>query len=40
MDLVAFHLRDDERAKPAKYAHELFKSDNYAEYLYFHGPRR
>lgn len=36
MDVVAFHLVTvGQRA--SEYAHELFKSDNYADYLYFHG---
>jgi len=36
MDVVAFHLVTMGR-RASEYAHELFKSDNYAEYLYFHG---
>ncbi|MFN2500161.1 MAG: vitamin B12 dependent-methionine synthase activation domain-containing protein, partial [Pyrinomonadaceae bacterium] len=36
MDVVAFHLVTMGR-RASEYAHELFKSDNYANYLYFHG---
>jgi 5-methyltetrahydrofolate--homocysteine methyltransferase len=36
MDAVAFHLVTVGR-RATEYAHELFKSDNYADYLYFHG---
>ena len=36
MDVVAFHLVTVGR-RASEYAHELFKSDNYTEYLYFHG---
>lgn len=36
MDVVAFHLVTVGR-RATEYAHELFKSDNYADYLYFHG---
>ena len=36
MDVVAFHLVTVGR-RATEYAQELFKSDNYAEYLYFHG---
>jgi 5-methyltetrahydrofolate--homocysteine methyltransferase len=36
MDVVAFHLVTVGR-RASKYSHELFKSDNYADYLYFHG---
>jgi 5-methyltetrahydrofolate--homocysteine methyltransferase len=36
MDVVAFHLVTMGR-RASEYAHELFKADNYAEYLYFHG---
>ncbi|MEO7970552.1 MAG: vitamin B12 dependent-methionine synthase activation domain-containing protein, partial [bacterium] len=36
MDVAAFHLVTMGR-RASEYAHELFKSDNYAEYLYFHG---
>jgi 5-methyltetrahydrofolate--homocysteine methyltransferase len=36
MDVVAFHLVTMGR-RASEYAQELFKSDNYAEYLYFHG---
>ena len=36
MDVVAFHLVTMGR-RASEYSHELFKSDNYAEYLYFHG---
>jgi 5-methyltetrahydrofolate--homocysteine methyltransferase len=36
MDVVAFQLVTMGR-RASEYAHELFKSDNYAEYLYFHG---
>src|SRR6266852_3881198 len=36
MDVVAFHLvRVGRRA--SEYSQELFKRDNYADYLYFHG---
>ena len=36
MDVVAFHLVTVGR-RATEYSHELFKSDNYADYLYFHG---
>jgi 5-methyltetrahydrofolate--homocysteine methyltransferase len=36
MDVVGFHLVTVGR-RASEYAHELFKSDNYADYLYFHG---
>ncbi|HEX7332584.1 MAG TPA: methionine synthase [Pyrinomonadaceae bacterium] len=36
MDTVAFHLVTVGR-RATEYAHELFKSDNYSDYLYFHG---
>ncbi len=36
VDVVAFHLVTMGRRASA-HAQELFKSDNYAEYLYFHG---
>ena len=36
MDVVAFHLVTVGR-RASEYAQELFKSDNYARYLYFHG---
>jgi 5-methyltetrahydrofolate--homocysteine methyltransferase len=36
MDVVAFDLVTVGR-RASEYSHELFKSDNYAEYLYFHG---
>jgi len=36
MDVVAFQLVTMGR-RASEYAHELFKSDNYADYLYFHG---
>ncbi|MEA2174046.1 MAG: 5-methyltetrahydrofolate--homocysteine methyltransferase [Blastocatellia bacterium] len=36
MDVVAFHLVTMGR-RASQYAQELFKADNYAEYLYFHG---
>jgi 5-methyltetrahydrofolate--homocysteine methyltransferase len=36
MDVVAFHLVTVGR-RASEYSHELFKSDNYADYLYFHG---
>ncbi|HKR23490.1 MAG TPA: methionine synthase, partial [Pyrinomonadaceae bacterium] len=36
MDVVAFHLVTVGR-RASEYAHELFKSDNYTDYLYFHG---
>jgi 5-methyltetrahydrofolate--homocysteine methyltransferase len=36
MDVAAFHLVTMGR-RASEYAQELFKSDNYAEYLYFHG---
>ncbi|HEU4796496.1 MAG TPA: vitamin B12 dependent-methionine synthase activation domain-containing protein, partial [Pyrinomonadaceae bacterium] len=36
MDVVAFHLVTVGH-RASEYAHELFKSDNYADYLYFHG---
>jgi 5-methyltetrahydrofolate--homocysteine methyltransferase len=36
MDVVAFHLVTMGR-RATEYAYELFSSDNYADYLYFHG---
>ena len=36
MDVAAFHLVTMGR-RATEYSHELFKSDNYSEYLYFHG---
>ena len=36
MDVVAFHLVTVGR-RASEYSHELFKSDNYSDYLYFHG---
>jgi len=36
MDVVAFQLVTVGR-RASEYAQELFKSDNYADYLYFHG---
>ncbi len=36
MDTVAFHLVTM-GSRASEYSHELFKSDNYADYLYFHG---
>ncbi|HEX8472826.1 MAG TPA: methionine synthase [Pyrinomonadaceae bacterium] len=36
IDVVGFHLVTVGRRASA-YAHELFKSDSYADYLYFHG---
>jgi len=36
IDVAAFHLVTMGR-RASEYAQELFKSDNYAEYLYFHG---
>ncbi len=36
MDTVAFHLVTVGR-RASVYSHELFKSDNYSDYLYFHG---
>jgi 5-methyltetrahydrofolate--homocysteine methyltransferase len=36
MDVVSFHLVTVGR-RASEYAQELFKSDNYADYLYFHG---
>jgi 5-methyltetrahydrofolate--homocysteine methyltransferase len=36
MDVVAFHLVTVGR-RASQYSHQLFKSDNYADYLYFHG---
>ncbi|MBA3516053.1 MAG: methionine synthase [Pyrinomonadaceae bacterium] len=36
MDVVAFHLVTVGR-RASEYAQELFKSDNYTGYLYFHG---
>jgi 5-methyltetrahydrofolate--homocysteine methyltransferase len=36
MDVVAFHLVTVGR-RASEYAHQLFKADNYTEYLYFHG---
>ena len=34
--MVAFHLVTV-GLRASEYAHELFKSDNYSDYLYFHG---
>jgi 5-methyltetrahydrofolate--homocysteine methyltransferase len=36
MDVAAFHLVTVGR-RASEYSHELFKSDNYSDYLYFHG---
>lgn len=36
LDVVAFHLVTIGR-RASEYAQELFQSDNYADYLYFHG---
>jgi 5-methyltetrahydrofolate--homocysteine methyltransferase len=36
MDVVAFHLVTVGR-RASEYSHELFKADNYSDYLYFHG---
>ena len=36
VDVVAFHLVTVGR-RASEYAHELFKGDSYADYLYFHG---
>jgi 5-methyltetrahydrofolate--homocysteine methyltransferase len=36
MDVAAFHLVTMGR-RASRYAQELFKADNYAEYLFFHG---
>jgi 5-methyltetrahydrofolate--homocysteine methyltransferase len=36
MDVVAFHLVTMGR-RASQYSQELFRADNYAEYLYFHG---
>ncbi len=36
MDVAAFHLVTVGR-RASEYAHELFSSDNYSDYLYFHG---
>jgi len=36
MDVVAFHLVTVGR-RASEYSHQLFKSDNYSDYLYFHG---
>src|SRR3989442_1402165 len=36
VDVVAFHLVTMGR-RASDYSQELFKSDNYADYLYFHG---
>ncbi|HEY4423190.1 MAG TPA: methionine synthase [Pyrinomonadaceae bacterium] len=36
MDVVAFHLVTVGR-RASEYSHELFKSDDYSNYLYFHG---
>src|SRR5438094_479388 len=36
MDVVAFHLVTVGH-RASEYSQELFKSDNYADYLYFHG---
>jgi len=35
-DVVAFHLVSVGR-RASEYSHELFKADNYSDYLYFHG---
>jgi 5-methyltetrahydrofolate--homocysteine methyltransferase len=36
VDVVAFHLVTVGR-RASEYAHELFRSDSYSDYLYFHG---
>jgi 5-methyltetrahydrofolate--homocysteine methyltransferase len=36
MDVVAFHLVTMGR-RASEYSQRLFKADNYADYLYFHG---
>ena len=36
MDVVAFHLVTIGR-RASEYSHQLFKADNYSDYLYFHG---
>jgi 5-methyltetrahydrofolate--homocysteine methyltransferase len=36
MDVAAFHLVTMGR-RASQYAQELFKADNYADYLFFHG---
>ena len=36
MDVVAFHLVTVGR-RASEYSQELFKADNYSDYLYFHG---
>ena len=36
IDVVAFHLVTVGR-RASEYSHELFKADNYSDYLYFHG---
>jgi len=36
MDVVGFHLVTVGR-RASEYSHELFKSDSYSDYLYFHG---
>jgi 5-methyltetrahydrofolate--homocysteine methyltransferase len=36
MDIVAFHLVTVGR-RASEYSQQLFKADNYADYLYFHG---
>jgi 5-methyltetrahydrofolate--homocysteine methyltransferase len=36
MDVAAFHLVTVGR-RATEYAHSLFSSDNYADYLFFHG---
>jgi 5-methyltetrahydrofolate--homocysteine methyltransferase len=36
MDIVAFHLVTVGR-RASEYSQQLFKSDNYSDYLYFHG---
>ena len=36
MDVVGFHLVTVGH-RASEYSHELFKADNYADYLYFHG---
>lgn len=36
MDVAAFHLVTMGR-RASEYSHQLFKADNYADYLFFHG---
>jgi 5-methyltetrahydrofolate--homocysteine methyltransferase len=36
LDVVGFHLVTVGR-RASEYSHELFKADNYSDYLYFHG---